>query len=112
MTVFLTTSQLVSAAGVASGNIASKRSEGDTRRRLLIKEKWGTMRGIKGVLRTPGRYVRKHTVSVLLERYRRGELSVGDVARALSISLLHAKKIISQAQDDANCSPPTEQPEP
>jgi hypothetical protein len=70
------------------------------------------MRGMKDVLRTPGRYVRKYTVSVLLERYHRGEISVGDVARALKISMLHAKSIISQAQDGAQGAAPTEQPEP
>ncbi|MBI1743871.1 hypothetical protein HYR54_12515 [Candidatus Acetothermia bacterium] len=56
--------------------------------------------------------MRKYPVSVLLERYRRGELSVGDVARALKISLLHAKRIINQAQDGSNCSTPTDQPKP
>lgn len=70
------------------------------------------MQGMKGVLRTPGRYVRKYTLSVLLERYRRGELSAGDVARALKISMLHAKSIISQAQEGSKGSPPTDQPKP
>ena len=70
------------------------------------------MQGMKGVLRTPGRYVRKYTLSVLLERYRRGELSAGDVARELKISMLHAKSIISQAQASSKGSPPTDQPKP
>jgi hypothetical protein len=70
------------------------------------------MREMKSVIMAPNRYVRKYMVSGLLERYRQGELSVGDVARALKISMLHAKSIISQAQNGFNGSPPTKQPEP
>ncbi len=43
-------------------------------------------------------------VKRVLERYRAGELSVYDVARALKISLLHAERLISQMQPIAQSS--------
>jgi hypothetical protein len=39
-------------------------------------------------------------VKRVLERYHAGELSVYDVARALKISLLHAERLIEQAQPE------------
>nr|BAL55490.1 hypothetical protein HGMM_F27H04C48 [uncultured Acetothermia bacterium]BAL60229.1 hypothetical protein HGMM_OP4C865 [Candidatus Acetothermum autotrophicum] len=47
-------------------------------------------------------------VKRVLERYHTGELSVYDVARALKISLLHAERLIEQAQSTLKDSRPAE----
>ena len=75
-------------------------------------KKGSAMRVMKGIARIPGRHVRKYPVSVLLERYRQGEISLGDVARALKISLLHAQRIVNQAPKDSDYATPADHLKP